>query len=57
MNNLAIMRINLGQAAEARTLFEEVVRLKRRTLGPEDPGTLRSVMNLANVLLESRSSG
>ena len=48
MNDLAIVLSRMGKFAEEQKILEEVVAVKRRTLGPEDPVTLRSVNNLGN---------
>ena len=41
MNDVAIILINQGKYQQAQKLLEEVLDVKRRTLGPEDPITLR----------------
>ena len=39
-----------GKYAGAETEFRDVIRLKEKIFGPEDPNTLRSRNNLAAVL-------
>ncbi len=50
MNDLAIIYDRIGRTAEALKLMEEVVAVKRRTLGPLHQSTLKSVNNLALAL-------
>lgn len=52
-NNLAVtLHESLGANDEALRLMEEVLAVRRRTLGDEDPSTLDSLINLALQHLE-----
>src|SRR5438093_980333 len=48
MNNLAISFQIVGRQEEALRLREQVLALRRKTLGPEHPETLGALDNLAN---------
>lgn len=50
LNNLANTTNLLGKAAEAETLYREVVDLGQRILGEEHPNVLRYLASLASVL-------
>ncbi len=47
LNDLAAVQRNLGELGEARRNMEDVVRLRRATLGPEADETLSAMGNLA----------
>merc|ERR1712100_599131 len=49
-NNLASTLVDLGALEEAKTLYQEVLEARQRTLGAEHPNTLRSKDNLALTL-------
>jgi tetratricopeptide (TPR) repeat protein len=48
--NLANAFYQQGKHAESETLYREVLAVRRRVLGPEDPDTLMTACNLANTL-------
>ena len=50
MQNLATSLMQLGDAAAARSLQEQVLAIRRRVLGEEHPDTLRTMQNLAASL-------
>jgi hypothetical protein len=50
MGNLAITMYEQGDYARARAVFEEVLAMFRRKLGPEHPDTLRTMGNLAETM-------
>jgi non-specific serine/threonine protein kinase/serine/threonine-protein kinase len=39
-----------GREAEAEKLYRQTLEIRRRTLGPDHPDTLASMMNLGNIL-------
>src|SRR4029453_18972166 len=48
-NSLGVTLTALGRYEEATPLLEEALRLRTSKLGPEDPLTLSSMLNLAQV--------
>jgi tetratricopeptide (TPR) repeat protein len=46
-NNLAELRRNQGQCAQAAALFERALAIREKTLGPEHPDVAYSLSNLA----------
>jgi tetratricopeptide (TPR) repeat protein len=48
MGNLAICRLQLGQAEEAMKMLVELLAIRRKVLGPEHPDTLLAMGNLAH---------
>jgi hypothetical protein len=47
MNNLALTYWNQERWQEAEELQAQVMKIRKRVLGPEHPGTLTSMSNLA----------
>lgn len=45
------MRFRLGDYAGARELHREILDIRSRTLGPDNPATLESKLNLASACL------
>lgn len=45
--NLATLRLDKGELAEAETLYRRVLPLQEKSFGPEDPQTLTTQFNLA----------
>jgi tetratricopeptide (TPR) repeat protein len=48
-NSLAAAYLAAGRSAEAIPLFEQILAVRHRTLGPDDPETLISQNNLATA--------
>ena len=57
MNNLALALAHQGEHAEARTLQEQTLEIRRRVLGEEHPSTLTSMNNLALTLARQGDHG
>ena len=51
MSNLAAAYQDAGRLADALPLFEETLRRRQATRGPDHPQTLRSMNNLARAYL------
>jgi TolA-binding protein len=50
MNNLGDVLYDQGKYKEAEEVFRQVLELRKKVLGPEDPTTLGSMNNLKLVL-------
>jgi hypothetical protein len=51
LDRQALLQAKEGKLAEAESLFRQELALQKRTLGPEDAGTVRTLHSLALVLL------
>ena len=52
MANLASVYFSQGKYAEAEALHSQSLEITRRIFGPENPDTLMSMNDLANVYLD-----
>jgi serine/threonine-protein kinase len=50
LNNLAVIKDDLGEYAAADTLFREALAVRRKALGDDHPDVASTLNNLANVL-------
>ena len=50
MNELAERYMSIGRYADARNLHERTLALRKAKLGPDDPSTLVSMINLARAI-------